>query len=64
MQGTIYIRDTKVKITDVLDMIAQGYLYNSILYKYPDLSITDIMLSAQFAKDLIEKIISLDDNND
>lgn len=55
-QGSIFIRDTKVKITDILDMISKGYLYNSILYKYPNLNIQDIMNSAKLAKELIDKI--------
>ncbi|RKX18593.1 MAG: hypothetical protein DRP35_09025 [Candidatus Zixiibacteriota bacterium] len=61
-QGSIYIRDTKVKITDVLDMISNGYLYNSILYKYPNINIQDIMNSAKLAKELIDKIYVEDEN--
>ena len=61
-QGSIFIRDTKVKITDILDMISKGYLYNSILYKYPNINIQDIMNSAQLARELIDKIYVEDEN--
>ncbi len=60
MGESIYIRNTNIKITDVLDLIAKGYLYNSILYKYPNLSINDIMAVAQTAKNLVEILVSDD----
>ena len=61
MRGSIYIRNTQVKVTDILDMIGNGYMYNSILYKYPGLSITDIMAAANFAKLIIEEMVNAEE---
>ncbi len=56
----VMIRDTGVSITDVLDLIAAGYSYKQVLETHSQLSLGDIMLSAQVARDLIDKIAMLD----
>ncbi len=56
----IMIRDTELKVTDVLHLIAAGYSYKQILENRPTLTLGDIMLSAQVAEDLLQKIVLLD----
>ncbi len=56
----IMIRDTSVSIMAVLDLIAAGYSYKQVLETHPALSLGDIMLSARVAKELVEKIILLE----
>lgn len=54
--ATITIRDTDIKITDVLKLIANGYSYEQITKKH-NITFSDIMLSARLAEDLISKVI-------
>lgn len=61
MERTIYIRNSGVKITDILDMIGRGYAYSAITEKYKSLSLTDIMATAWFAKELIEEYVTSDE---
>ncbi len=56
----IMIRDTDLKITDVLHLIAAGHSYKQILEYRPELTLADIMLSAKVAEDLIEQVVLLD----
>jgi len=56
----IMIRDTDLKITDVLHLIAAGHSYKQILEHRPMLTLADIMLSARVAEELIEKIVMVD----
>ena len=57
MKHQITLRDTGIKITDVLDMISKGYGYNQILKKRPELSLGDVLVSAKFAADFIRQYI-------
>ena len=56
----VMIRDTGVSITDVLGLIATGYSYKQVMEAHSQLSLGDIMLAAQVARDLIDKIVLLD----
>lgn len=57
MQRSIYVGKTSVRVTDILQMIARGCSYDSILARYENLSFTDIMAAAQFAKDMIQQFV-------
>ena len=61
MERSIYIRNSGVKITDILDMIGRGYSYSAITEKHKSLSLTDIMAAAWFAKELIEEYVTSDE---
>lgn len=52
----VMIRETGVSITDVLGLIANGYSYKQVLETHANLSLGDIMLSAKVARELIEKV--------
>jgi len=56
MQKTIVIRNSNVRVTDILEMIARGNSYSQILKELPELTIADIMSSAQFGKEVIDSI--------
>ena len=56
--ASITIRDTDVKITDVLKLIGEGYSYEQISKKY-NITAVDIMLSAQIAENAITKMVKL-----
>lgn len=60
MEQSIVIRDTETSVVDVLDMISKGLGYEQILSKKPELTLVDIMASAQFAKELIEGCVRTD----
>lgn len=53
MSDRFQIRDTGVGVLDILDMIAQGRGYDSILNKYPQLRFDDIGSAAAAARDII-----------
>ncbi|MHC4521098.1 MAG: DUF433 domain-containing protein [Planctomycetota bacterium] len=55
MEQPITIRDTEVKLTDVLKLIAQGYTYDQILAKHPALILGDIMATADFSRQVLEQ---------
>lgn len=61
MKHQITLRDTGIKITDVLDMISQGFRYNQILEKFPKLSLGDVFVSAKFAADFLRQYVTADD---
>ena len=61
MKHQITLRDTGIKITDVLDMMSQGFAYNQILEKFPELSLGDVLVSAKFAADFIRQYITADE---
>ena len=61
MKHQITLRDTGIKITDVLDLMSQGFGYNQILEKYPELSLGDVLVSAKFAADFIRQYITADE---
>lgn len=61
MKHQITLRDTGIKITDVLDMISQGFGYNQILEKFPKLSLGDVLVSAKFAADFLRQYITADE---
>ena len=58
MENSILIRDTDVKVTDILRMLSQGYTHQQILDKYPKLSLGDVMMTASFALELIEQYVT------
>lgn len=57
MQHSIMIRDTGVKVTDILAMIAKGFSYYQILLSDPRLNLSDIMVTAKLAQELIEGFV-------
>jgi len=57
-QRSIYIRDTGLRITDVLELIGQGYSYYQILMAHPGLTLADIMLAAHVARELISTMVT------
>jgi len=57
MQKTVLIRNTEIKVTDILDMIARGYSYRQILTELPQLNVGDIMAAAQFAFEILNDLM-------
>ena len=47
--GRPCIRDMRIRVTDVLDLLASGLSFNEILAEMPDLEDEDIVASIQFA---------------
>ena len=58
MEQSILIRDTEIKVTDILDMISRGMSYYQILLSDTRLTLTDIMVTAKLAKELIENFVT------
>ncbi len=58
MEQSILIRDTGVKITDILDMISRGLSYYQILLSDSRLTLADIMVTAKLAKELIDNFVT------
>jgi uncharacterized protein (DUF433 family) len=61
MKHQITLRDTGIKITDVLDMMSQGFGHNQILKKLPELSLSDILVSAKFAADFLRQYVTAEE---
>ena len=47
--GRPCIRGMRIRVTDVLDLLASGLSFNEILAEMPDLEYEDIVASIQFA---------------
>jgi DNA-binding NarL/FixJ family response regulator len=60
-EHAITIRNTNVRVTDVMEMIARGYSYECIMKEYPDLTMSEIMASARTAAELLSKCVTVDD---
>ncbi len=58
MERSIEIRDTGIAVTDILELIAQGYSYHQILLRHNELTLADIMLSAKLARELIGEFVT------
>lgn len=58
----VQIRDTNVKITDILSSLADGYTHEQILKKYPQMTLKDIMMSAKIAEEIIGCIVKIHGN--
>ena len=58
MQAPLMIRDTDVKVTDVLRLIAKGFSYPQILQTLPDLVVADIQASAKLALTFLEQYVT------
>ncbi len=58
----VQIRDTNVKITDILKLIGNGYTYEQITLKYPQMTHADIMLSAKVAEEIIGSMVKMHGN--
>ncbi len=58
MEQSILIRDTEVKVTDILDMISRGLSYYQILLSDSRLTLADIMVTAKLAKELIDNFVT------
>jgi len=56
---SILIRNTGLRVTDVLDLIAQGYSYYQILLNHPQLNLSDIMVAARVAEQLIQELVTV-----
>jgi len=52
--GRPCIRDMRIRVTDVLDLLASGLSFNEILAEMPDLEDEDIVASIQFATHRID----------
>ncbi len=58
----VQIRDTNVKITDILHLIGNGFTYEQIIHKYSQITLTDIMMSAKVAEEIIGTIVKIHGN--
>jgi len=58
MEQSILIRDTNVKITDILEMISRGQSYYQILLSDSRLTLSDIMVTAKLAKEFIDHFVT------
>ena len=61
MQYPITIRNTGVRITEVLDLLAKAYSYEQIVKQMPALTLSDVMVAAGTASRLINEMIDSDD---
>ena len=62
MQKSILIRDSGVSVLDILNLMCRGSTYKQIIAIYPQITMADIMTTAQLAKEVIECIL-VDGNN-
>jgi uncharacterized protein (DUF433 family) len=53
MSPKLYIRDTDIPVTEILDLISRGFTYEQILLKFKGLTYKDIFLAAELAKTFI-----------
>lgn len=54
--GKPYIKDTRITVDNVLELVQEGIPFNEIIQNYyPDLKTEDIKACIQYALDLIRK---------
>lgn len=61
MKSQISIRDTDIKLTDLLKLISEGYSYPQMLEKHPELHLGDIMAAAALALQVIQEYVTNED---
>jgi uncharacterized protein (DUF433 family) len=57
MDRTVLIRNTEIKVTDILEQIAKGSSYKQILTEFPQLNVGDIMTAAQFSYEILSDLM-------
>ena len=57
MEKSILIRDTGVSVLDILNLLSRGSTYKQVIAIYPQITMADIMSTAQLAKEVIECIL-------
>jgi len=57
MQKSILIRDTGISVLDILNLLSRGSTYKQVIALYPQITMADIMSTAQLAKEVIECIL-------
>ena len=60
MKHSLTAGKSGVKISDVLEMIARGWTYEQILKQHPRLTMVDIMASARFCAEFINRFLIAD----
>jgi len=60
VRHSLTIRDTEIKVTDILGMISKGYSYYQILLSDSRLTLSDIMVTAKLAQELIQEFVAPD----
>ena len=48
--GKPCIRGMRIRVTDILDLLASGMSYEEVLKEFPDLEVEDIKASIKFAQ--------------
>lgn len=61
MKQSIRIRDTGIRVTDVLDLLAEGNTPEQIVKRRPKLTLTDVLAAAAFARDIVTNYITAED---
>ena len=56
----LFVRDTRIAVTDILAFIAEGLSYEQILRREPRLKMTDIMAAADLARQLLDQYVTSD----
>ncbi|MGH8016126.1 MAG: DUF433 domain-containing protein [Candidatus Zixiibacteriota bacterium] len=57
MQKSVLVRDTEIRVTDILEKIAKGYSYKQILTELPQLNVGDIMMAAQISFEILNDLV-------
>lgn len=61
MKAPLFLRDTGVRITDVLEAIENGHSCEQILKQYPKLTGADFQCVAKIARQLIKDYVTSED---
>ena len=61
MKQSIRIRTTGIRITEVLDLLAEGNSPDQIMKRQPKLTMTDILAAIAFARDIVTNYVTADD---
>ncbi len=60
MKHSLTAGNSGVRISDILDMISRGWTYEQILKEHPRLTVADIMASARFCAEFINRFLIAD----
>ena len=60
MKHSLTAGNSGVKISDILEMMSRGWTYEQILKEHPRLTMVDIMASARFCAEFINRFLIAD----
>lgn len=53
--GKPCIKDTRIAVTDILDLLQRGYGLDDVVVQYPDITVVDARIALRYASSVLGK---------